>query len=261
MVTEKKPPIPAVMYTRVSTRQQGKSGLGLGAQQDAIRAFAEREGFEIAHEYTEVETGKGADALARRPQLAAAMRAARKLAFPGGKGRRKGTGRAAPILVAKLDRLSRDVHFISGLMSENVPFICTDLGADTDPFVLHLFAALAEKERRLISTRTKEALQKWRRQNPDRKLGGRNARSDENAAAARATAEALRPVMTELAGLSARACAAELNRRKIGTPLGAAWSSNTVLRVRQRLDRIDQADVDAAKGLVAEGLKEGPPSQ
>jgi DNA invertase Pin-like site-specific DNA recombinase len=236
MVTEQKEPTPAIMYTRVSTRQQGKSGLGLGAQQDAIRAFAEREGFEIRQEFTEIETGKG-DTLARRPQLAAAMRAARRLAFPGGKGRHKGTGRGAPILIAKLDRLSRDVHFISGLMAHNTPFICCDLGSDTDPFILHLYAALAEKERRLISQRTKEALMKWRRQNPLRKLGGTNAESERQAAAARERAAALAPTMAELAGLSARACAAELNRRKIETPLGSTWSSKTVLRVRERLAR------------------------
>jgi DNA invertase Pin-like site-specific DNA recombinase len=81
----------------------------------------------------ETESGKGADALDRRPKLAAALRAARRLAFPE---KRKAVGRGAPIIVAKLDRLSRDVHFISGLMSHNVPFICTDFGTDTDPFIL-----------------------------------------------------------------------------------------------------------------------------
>ncbi len=87
--------------------------------------------FAISTEYIEVETGKGADALERRPQLAAAIKAVRKI---------KG-----PIVVAKLDRLSRDVNFISGLMTHKVPFITVELGADTDPFLLHLFAALAER--------------------------------------------------------------------------------------------------------------------
>ena len=98
----------------------------------------------MAHEFVEVETGKGADALDRRPQLKAALAAARKL--------------KCHVAVAKLDRLSRDVHFISGLMAHKVPFLVAELGPDVDPFVLHLFAALAEKERALISTRTRQAL-------------------------------------------------------------------------------------------------------
>jgi len=92
-------------------------------------------------EFVEVETGKGSDALDRRPQLSAAQKMAQK--------------RKAPIIVAKLDRLSRDVHFISGLMTHRTPFIVAELGADADPFVLHLYAALAEQERRLISQRTR----------------------------------------------------------------------------------------------------------
>jgi DNA invertase Pin-like site-specific DNA recombinase len=83
-------------------------------------------------------------ALDRRPQLKAALAAARKL--------------RCHVAVAKLDRLSRDVHFISGLMAHKVPFLVAELGPDVDPFVLHLFAALAEKERALISTRTRQAL-------------------------------------------------------------------------------------------------------
>jgi DNA invertase Pin-like site-specific DNA recombinase len=95
-------------------------------------------------EFVEVETGKGSDALDRRPQLSAAQKMAQK--------------RKAPIIVAKLDRLSRDVHFISGLMTHRTPFIVAELGADADPFMLHLYAALAKQERRLISQRTKDAL-------------------------------------------------------------------------------------------------------
>jgi DNA invertase Pin-like site-specific DNA recombinase len=91
-----------------------------------------------------VETGKGADALDRRPQLVAALAAAR---LAGG-----------AVVVAKLDRLSRDVAFISGLMAMRVPFIVAELGADADLFMLHLYAALAEKERLMIATRTKAAL-------------------------------------------------------------------------------------------------------
>jgi DNA invertase Pin-like site-specific DNA recombinase len=133
-----------VTYIRVSTSQQGRSGLGIEAQRAALVQFAKAEGFEIAREFVEVETGKGSDALDRRPQLKAALAAARKL--------------RCHVAVAKLDRLSRDVHFISGLMVHKVPFLVAELGPDVDPFVLHLFAALAEKERALISTRTRQAL-------------------------------------------------------------------------------------------------------
>ena len=135
---------PIVAYVRVSTSQQGRSGLGIEAQREALRRFAESEGFEIVAEQIEVETGKGSDALDRRPELAAALVRARAL--------------RCPIAVAKLDRLSRDVHFISGLMVHRVQFLVAELGSDVDPFVLHLYAALAEKERALISGRTKSAL-------------------------------------------------------------------------------------------------------
>jgi DNA invertase Pin-like site-specific DNA recombinase len=99
---------------------------------------------QIVAEYIDIETGKGADALDRRPQLAAALAAAKKA--------------KCSVLVSKLDRLSRDVAFVSGLMAQRVPFIVAELGRDADPFMLHLYAALAEKERRLISERTKAAL-------------------------------------------------------------------------------------------------------
>jgi Resolvase, N terminal domain len=141
------PALPIVAYLRVSTSRQGRSGLGIEAQRENIARFAAAEGYEVIGEYVEVETGKGADALERRPQLTAALNAARK---------RKGS-----VVVAKLDHLSRDVHFISGLMAHKVPFIVTELGADVDPFILHLYAALSEKERNLIAGRTKVALTKF----------------------------------------------------------------------------------------------------
>ena len=107
------------------------------------------EGLEVGRVYVEIETGKGSDAIDRRPQLAAALKEARR--------------QRCSIAVAKLDRLSRDVHFISGLMVHRVPFLVADLGPDVDPFILHLFAALAQKERALISKRTTEALAAARR--------------------------------------------------------------------------------------------------
>ena len=133
-----------VAYLRVSTERQQRSGLGIEAQRAAIARFAETEGLTIVAEFVEAETGKGADALDRRPQLAAALAAAAQ--------------RKCSVVVSKLDRLSRDVAFVSGLMAQRVPFIVAELGRDADPFMLHLYAALAEKERRLISERTRAAL-------------------------------------------------------------------------------------------------------
>jgi DNA invertase Pin-like site-specific DNA recombinase len=135
----------AVAYLRVSTQRQQRSGLGIEAQRAAIERFAAAEGLTIISEYVEAETGKGADALDRRPQLAAALATAKSA--------------KCAVVVSKLDRLSRDVAFVAGLMAQRVPFIVAELGRDADPFMLHLFAALAEKERRLISERTRAALQ------------------------------------------------------------------------------------------------------
>jgi DNA invertase Pin-like site-specific DNA recombinase len=135
----------AVAYLRISTQRQQRSGLGIEAQRAAIERFAAAEGLTIISEYVEAETGKGADALDRRPQLAAALATAKSA--------------KCAVVVSKLDRLSRDVAFVAGLMAQRVPFIVAELGRDADPFMLHLFAALAEKERRLISERTRAALQ------------------------------------------------------------------------------------------------------
>jgi DNA invertase Pin-like site-specific DNA recombinase len=155
----------------------------------------------------------------RRPQLAAAIKAARKI---------KG-----PIVVAKLDRLSRDVNFISGLMTQKVPFITVELGADTDPFLLHLFAALAERERRIIGERTRLALQAAKARGV--KLGGTNAQSIANRDEAQRRAEQLRPILAELADMSANQAALELNRRGVATPRGGHWHALTVIRARERI--------------------------
>jgi DNA invertase Pin-like site-specific DNA recombinase len=207
----------AVAYIRVSTSKQGKSGLGLEAQRTIIERFAQSEGFEIAEVFTEVQSGKDDDQ--RRPQLAAALEAARKA--------------KAPVIVAKLDRLSRDVHFISGLMKHKVAFIVADLGADTDPFMLHLFAALAEKERRLIGQRTRDALAAAKERGT--KLGGLRDHGRDLKQAAIERAKALEPLFAELAGKSAREIARLLNERSEPTPTGKPWSAMTVIRAQKRL--------------------------
>jgi DNA invertase Pin-like site-specific DNA recombinase len=217
----------AVAYCRVSTARQGKSGLGLEAQKAAVQRFAEAEGIEIIAEHIEVETGKGADALDRRPKLSAALAQARKA--------------KCPILVAKLDRLSRDVHFISGLMAHRVPFIVADLGADADPFMLHLYAALAEKERSLISARTKAALAAKKAQGV--KLGNPRAAEtvgrahEANRAAADQFAANVLPIVRTIqtSGITSLAGIAEaLNARGIRTARGGAWYASTVRNLLAR---------------------------
>jgi DNA invertase Pin-like site-specific DNA recombinase len=220
----------AVAYLRVSTAKQGRSGLGIEAQRQAVQAFAAAHGFGLKAELVEVETGKGADALDRCPQLAAALQAARKL------------GKGTPAIVAKLDRLSRDVAFIAGLMAQKVPFVVAELGADADPFMLHLYAALAEKERALISTRTKAALQAAKARGV--RLGNpvnldearQRGRAVQHAEAVQQALNVL-PVIREVQ--AGGACtlaeiAAALNARGAPTARGGDWSPMTVKRVLDR---------------------------
>jgi DNA invertase Pin-like site-specific DNA recombinase len=217
-----------VAYLRVSTTMQGKSGLGIEGQRATITAFATTEGMTITAEFVEVETGKGADALDRRPVLTAALAVARKA--------------RVPVIVAKLDRLSRDVAFISGLMAHKVPFIVAELGADADPFMLHLYAALAEKERRLISERTRAALAAKKAQGT--LLGNRTNLADAqakgiatNRAAASAFASNVLPVIREMqAGGTAtfQAIADALNARGMQSPRGGKWHATSVRNIINR---------------------------
>jgi DNA invertase Pin-like site-specific DNA recombinase len=212
-VEESKSMKSAVAYVRTSTARQN---LGLDAQVAAINRFADSEGFQIKATFAEQESG-GDD---RRPELDRALAAAKKL--------------KAPVMVAKLDRLSRDVHFVSGLMKHRVPFVVTELGLNVEPFMLHLYAALAEKERKLIGERTKAALAAAKAKG--KKLGGMRLKSLETRQEAFDRAEALRSTFNELAHLSANALSRELNSRGIVTPTGKHWSPITVIRIRKRLD-------------------------
>jgi DNA invertase Pin-like site-specific DNA recombinase len=212
---------PIVAYERVSTAQQGKSGLGLEAQRGAIARFSQAHGFAIAAEHVEVETGKGFDALDRRPKLKAALAEAKRL--------------KAPVVVAKLDRLSRDVAFIATLMAQKVPFIVAELGPDVDPFMLHIYAALAEKERRMISERTKAALKAAKARGV--KLGSPVAAA-RNRSSALAQAETLRLVVEPLAreGQSLRSIGKALDDRGLTPQRGGAWQARQVARLLERLD-------------------------
>jgi DNA invertase Pin-like site-specific DNA recombinase len=221
------PSMPVVSYIRVSTSGQGRSGLGIEAQRNALTQFANTEGLLVSQEFVEIETGKGADALDRRPQLKAALAAARKL--------------KCHVAVAKLDRLSRDVHFISGLMAHKVPFLVAELGPDVDPFVLHLFAALAEKERSLISTRTRQALSAAKARgvtlgNPSLHTARKSAVKAVKAEADRYAANVL-PIVREAQKAGARTLreiAEALNARGIATARGGQWYAQSVANILER---------------------------
>ena len=183
----------------------------------------------IVAEFVEAETGKGADALDRRPQLAAALS--------------KAKAAKCSVVVAKLDRLSRDVAFVAGLMAQRVPFMVVELGRDADPFMLHLYAALAEKERRLISERTRAALLA-------KKVTGASLGNPTNLRAAgllgRAVlcqaadefAEGLAPVIETSEGANTlRSMAAELNRRGFKSARGGLWYPASVANLLNRAER------------------------
>jgi DNA invertase Pin-like site-specific DNA recombinase len=213
---------PAIALVRVSTSEQGKSGLGLAAQVEAIQQFAAAEGFDVVEVITEVASGKlGLD---DREGLRSALAKAKKL--------------KCPVIVAKLDRLSRDVAFISGLMARGVPFIVAELGIDTDPFILHLFAALSEKERKMIGTRTKVALAALKAKGVQ--LGNRTNLAEaqakgaaSNAARGEAFKAKIVPTIKDLQtqGMTLDQVAAELTARNISTLNGGVWHKSTVSRL------------------------------
>jgi len=134
----------AIGDLRVSTQEQGRSGLGLEAQRSEIEGFGEREGFSIKSWHQDIQTGAGADALLLRPGLATTVKEAKSA--------------RCPLIVSRLDRLSRNVHFTTGLMEHRVHLIVAALGRDCDDFTLHIYASLAEQERRMISERTRAGL-------------------------------------------------------------------------------------------------------
>ena len=216
------------MYLRVSRESQGKNGLGIEAQRAAVTQFLAAHGLERIAEFVEVETGKGADALDRRPVLAAALAAARKA--------------KVPIVVAKLDRLSRDVHFVSGLMAHRVPFVVAELGPDIDPFMLHIYAAVAEKERALISQRTRAALAAKKAQGA--RLGNRTNLAEVGARGhatmarqADRFAANVRPVIEDArraGAVTLQDLADALNARGVKTARGGRWHAMTVRSILHR---------------------------
>jgi DNA invertase Pin-like site-specific DNA recombinase len=211
----------AIAYLRVSRTNRADDTLGIEAQRKAIARFAAVEGIEVTTEHVENETGKSADALDRRPALARALAEARKT--------------KCPVIVARLDRLSSEVHFISRLMAHRVPFIVAELGNDVHPFMLHLFTAFSEPERALISRRTKAALAAkkaagFRLGNPRAAEAAVKAREALREAADRFAANLL-PLIRELEAAGAKghqAIAQALNARGIPSARGREWYATTV---------------------------------
>ena len=220
-----------VSYIRVSTQRQGRSGLGLEAQKEAIQSFLASRGGEVLPnaEFREVESGAHND----RPQLALAIE------------RVRATG--ASLLVAKLDRLSRDAEFILRLRRSGVPFVCADM-PEADSTTIGIMAIIAEKERELVKTRTKAALERAKARgkavgNPNgAKAFGENAGKGAVEARRRKAAEFLERVGRTVKGLRAqdmslRQIADELNRLEIKARRGGRWQATTVKRVLDALDR------------------------
>lgn len=204
-----------IAYYRVSTDKQGKSGLGFDAQRRAVRDYLDGGKWELVGEYTEVETGKRAD----RPELEKAIAACKK--------------HRARLIIAKLDRLSRNVAFISALMERKVDFVCCDNPTATK-FTIHILAAVAEFEREAISKRTKEALAAAKAKG--KRLGNYQRIAEAKQKATTARAEAVRPAITSTLHLSTQAAADELNSRGLRTASGKPWHAMQVHRVRHRLD-------------------------
>lgn len=222
----------AVAYLRVSTREQGKSGLGLEAQRATIERVAAQEFYPVVQWYTEVQSGKGFDdMLEKRPQLMAALAHAEKI---GG-----------VVIVSKLDRLSRDVHFISGLMVRGVEFRCCDLPPEAPKFMLHIFAVLAEWERDRIAERTKEGLAAAK-EIRGRKLGSHHPeRGGAVTALLRkaAAAEYAARIMPYIVGdCTLTEHAKRLNAAGFRTPQGKPFTRLSVARVIKRANYLPRSD-------------------
>ena len=217
-----------VAYFRVSTEQQGRSGLGLEAQKKAVVDYMSGNRGEIVAEFTEVESGRKAD----RPELEHALKLCKKT--------------KATLVIAKLDRLARNVHFISGLMERGVKFCAVEF-PNADPFMLHVHAAMSEHERRLISSRTKAGLERAKARGV--RLGRYGAiLASQNAARAKAQAQELKPVIFEIrkdGKATVRAIMEALNRRGITTLRGGMWRPQTVNVLLHRIDNKGLTRADA----------------
>lgn len=226
-----------VIYYRVSRKSQGAEGLGIEAQKSAVTSFLNGGDWTVVEEFTEVESGKRDD----RPELSKAI-ALVKLT-------------KAKLLIAKLDRLSRDVHFLTGLEKAGIEFVCCDM-PQADRFTIHIMAALAQKEREMISARTKAALGEIKAKiargedhygklsgKRVERLGGSSGRTPPQSlgvaavkASAAQFAARVRPTITALRDgrLTMQQIADRLNEMGVETSRGAKWNAMTVKRVLDR---------------------------
>ena len=204
-----------VAYYRVSTDRQGTSGLGLEAQRRAVADFAAGRGGILA-EFTEVESGRKND----RPELRAALAACQRS--------------RAVLVIAKLDRLARNVAFIAGLMESGVEFVAVDM-PQANRLTIHILAAVAEHEREMISERTRVALAAAKARgvklgNPAPNIPVAVAARLERMAKVKAT---VTPLIERLRrqGMSLRAIAADLNERRVPSATGRQWHASSVRNV------------------------------
>ena len=212
-----------VTYFRVSTARQGISGLGLEAQRQTVSQFLATSTRTVLAEFVEIETGRGANALEKRPELRQALDLCKKS--------------GATLLIAKLDRLARNVHFISGLMESKVKFVACDL-PEANQLTLHVMAAFAEHEARRISERTRDALAAAKARGVVLGATGpanlrRHTRERQDAASA--FSARLMPLLNGFAsqGVTRRAMVVQLNELGIKAPRGGAWSLGQVQRLVQ----------------------------
>lgn len=215
-----------VAYYRVSTARQGQSGLGLDAQREAVRRYLNGGVSELIGEFTETESGKGANALERRPQLRAALQECKK--------------QGATLLIAKLDRLARNVHFVSGLLETGCDFVAADL-PQANKVMIQMHAVMAEWERDQISKRTRDALAAAKARGVKLGVAGPSnlkPNIEERQKGADAFAEKLAGVIAgfRARSLSQRDMVAELNGLGIKTPNGGQWHRGQLCRLLARIE-------------------------
>lgn len=205
-------------YYRVSTDKQGKSGLGLEAQKQSVLTYLNGQAHELRGEFVEVESGKRSD----RPELQRALEVCKRA--------------KATLVIAKLDRLARNVHFISGLMESNVPFVACD-NPHANKLMVHMLAAFAEHERDMISKRTKEALAAAKARGVELGKNGKKLaimhkkNADQFAIKIAAKVKAL-----QVKHPSVRALTDALNKNKVPTPTGKQWHSASTHRLLKRIE-------------------------